>query len=68
MGSWLANMVDRTLVNRGCGIATGVFDRFHGGMSTGPKTKAGRAKIADAQRRRWGAFRSRSRGLSQIIE
>jgi hypothetical protein len=28
MGSWLANMVDRTLVNRGCGIATGVFARL----------------------------------------
>jgi hypothetical protein len=31
--------------------------RFHGGMSTGPKTKAGRARIAEAQRRR---FRSRN--------
>jgi hypothetical protein len=27
--------------------------RFHGGMSTGPKTKAGHARIAEAQRRRW---------------
>jgi hypothetical protein len=34
--------------------------RFHGGMSTGPKTKAGRARIAEAQRRRWKAFRSRN--------
>ena len=33
--------------------------RFHGGMSTGPRTKAGRARIAEAQRRRWRAFRSR---------
>jgi ABC transporter substrate binding protein len=32
--------------------------RFHGGMSTGPKTEAGRARIAEAQRRRWKAFRS----------
>jgi hypothetical protein len=32
--------------------------RFHGGLSTGPKTAAGRAKIAEAQRRRWSAFRA----------
>lgn len=31
--------------------------RFHGGKSTGPKTEAGRARIAEAQRRRWQAFR-----------
>jgi hypothetical protein len=31
--------------------------RFHGGLSTGPKTKAGRARIAEVQRRRWKAFR-----------
>jgi hypothetical protein len=31
--------------------------RFHGGLSTGPKTEAGRRRIADAQRRRWGVFR-----------
>jgi hypothetical protein len=27
--------------------------RFHGGLSTGPKTEAGRGRIAAAQRRRW---------------
>ena len=27
--------------------------RFHGGMSTGPKTTEGRARIAEAQRRHW---------------
>ena len=27
--------------------------RFHGGKSTGPKTPEGRARIAEAQRRRW---------------
>jgi hypothetical protein len=27
--------------------------RFHGGKSTGPKTPAGRARIAEAQRLRW---------------
>ena len=26
--------------------------RFHGGLSTGPKSEAGRARIAEAQRRR----------------
>jgi hypothetical protein len=35
--------------------------RFHGGLSTGPKTEAGRARIAEAQRRRWRAFRERLR-------
>jgi len=29
--------------------------RNHGGLSTGPKTEAGRARIAEAQRRRWAA-------------
>jgi hypothetical protein len=27
--------------------------RFHRGLSTGPKTKEGKARIAAAQRRRW---------------
>ncbi|WP_278921961.1 HGGxSTG domain-containing protein [Pseudophaeobacter profundi] len=27
--------------------------RYHGGASTGPKTAQGRAKIAEAQRKRW---------------
>jgi hypothetical protein len=27
--------------------------RNHGGLSTGPKTEAGKARIADAQKRRW---------------
>src|SRR6266568_6743549 len=31
--------------------------RFHGGLSTGPKTEAGRARIAEAQRRRWRVYR-----------
>ena len=30
--------------------------RFHGGLSTGPKTAAGRERIAEAQRRRWRAL------------
>ncbi|WP_420026550.1 HGGxSTG domain-containing protein [Fuscovulum ytuae] len=28
--------------------------KFHGGMSTGPRTEEGRARIAEAQRARWG--------------
>jgi hypothetical protein len=39
--------------------------RFHGGLSTGPKTVAGRARIAEAQRRRWSAFR---RGRNHPLE
>lgn len=29
----------------------------HGGMSTGPKTEAGRQRIAEAQRQRWATWR-----------
>lgn len=32
--------------------------KFHGGMSTGPKTPEGRERIAQAQRRRWAALKS----------
>jgi hypothetical protein len=31
--------------------------RFHGGKSTGPRTPAGRARIAEAQRQRWRVYR-----------
>ena len=31
--------------------------RFHGGLSTGPRTAAGRARIAEAQRMRWAKRR-----------
>ena len=31
--------------------------KFHGGLSTGPKTPAGKARIAKAQRRRWAVWR-----------
>jgi hypothetical protein len=30
----------------------------HGGLSSGPKTPAGRARIAEVQRKRWAAWRS----------
>ena len=31
--------------------------RFHGGLSTGPKTTEGRERIAAAQRERWAEWR-----------
>jgi hypothetical protein len=37
--------------------------RFHGGKSTGPKTPAGRARIAEAQRLRWLVYRERVRAV-----
>jgi hypothetical protein len=33
--------------------------KFHGGLSTGPKTAEGRARIAEAQRRRWARHKSK---------
>lgn len=39
--------------------------RMHGGLSTGAKTKEGRARIAEAQRRRWRRWRKR-RGVNLI--
>jgi hypothetical protein len=38
--------------------------RFHGGKSTGPKTPEGRARIAEAQRLRWAAWRAVKAGDS----
>lgn len=32
--------------------------KFHGGMSTGPKTPEGKARIAEAQRQRWAKYRA----------
>jgi hypothetical protein len=37
--------------------------RFHGGKSTGPKSQAGRARIAEVQRLRWLAYRERVRAV-----
>ena len=34
--------------------------RFHGGLSTGPKTETGRRRIAEAQRRRWRVYHERT--------
>jgi hypothetical protein len=38
--------------------------RLHGGLSTGPKTEAGRARIAEAQRRRWRDYREKRLGTT----
>jgi hypothetical protein len=38
--------------------------RFHGGKSTGPKTQAGRARIAEVQRLRWLAYREMVRAVT----
>ena len=34
--------------------------KFHGGMSTGPKTPEGRERIAEALRKRWAKWREKS--------
>jgi hypothetical protein len=41
--------------------------RFHGGLSTGPKTEAGRARIAEAQRRRWRDYREMRQEMSLAV-
>ncbi|HPD91069.1 MAG TPA: helix-turn-helix transcriptional regulator [Pararhodobacter sp.] len=38
--------------------------KFHGGLSTGPKTPEGREAIAEAQRRRWARWRAAQDGGS----
>ena len=40
---------------------------FHGGLSTGPKTQAGRARIAEAQRRRWCLYRERQSAAAMVL-
>jgi hypothetical protein len=42
--------------------------RFHGGKSTGPKTQAGRACIAEGQRLRWLVYRERVRAVRSGYE
>ena len=41
--------------------------RLHGGLSTGPKTAEGKARIAEAQRRRW-ADRRKAKGKPDNTE
>lgn len=33
--------------------------RFHGGKSTGPRTPEGKARVAEAQRKRWAEWRQK---------
>lgn len=42
--------------------------RFHGGKSTGPRTPEGRARIAEAQRRRWARWRAEQSETAEAIE
>lgn len=39
--------------------------RLHGGLSTGPKTQEGKARIAEAQRRRWARWRGLTRSSGE---
>ena len=41
--------------------------RFYGGLSTGPKAEAGRARIAEAQRRRWRENREAAKDEARRI-
>jgi hypothetical protein len=42
--------------------------RNHGGMSSGPKTDAGRMRIADAQKRRWDRWRSQRAATAFVTD
>ena len=53
----------RQIATRSPSPYVGLGSRFHGGKSTGPKTQAGRARIAEAQRLRWLAYRERVRAV-----
>nr|WP_277817052.1 HGGxSTG domain-containing protein [Tabrizicola sp. SY72] len=58
----------RTRRGRACSrkVVPGRFRcRLHGGLSTGPRSLAGKARIAAAQRRRWAKWR-RERGASAL--
>ncbi len=40
--------------------------RFHGGLSTGAKTKAGREAIAQAQKKRWKRWHKEQARLAKV--
>ena len=40
--------------------------RWHGGLSTGPRTAEGKARIADAQRQRWARWRLAIEDLTNL--
>ena len=42
--------------------------RFHGGLSTGPKTMEGRDRIAAAQRARWARWRAAQNDEHTMID
>ena len=39
--------------------------RLHGGLSTGPRTAEGRARIAEAQKERWRRFHITRKGMAE---
>ena len=60
----------KTRTGRPCqakGLGRGRRCRYHGGLSTGPRTPEGRARIAVAQRRRWERWHAaiESSGLAE---
>lgn len=42
--------------------------KFHGGLSTGPRTVEGKAKVASAQKKRWAQWRQRAKTHSILNE
>jgi hypothetical protein len=42
--------------------------KFHGGASTGPRTVSGRARIADAQHKRWAKWREANANFGALDE
>jgi hypothetical protein len=52
---------------RAKGLGRGGRCRNHGGASTGPRTKAGRHRIAAAARRRWQTLRSELKTRPAVI-
>jgi hypothetical protein len=42
--------------------------KLHGGLSTGPRTAEGRARIAAAQRKRWARHRGEADGAKEEAE
>jgi hypothetical protein len=42
--------------------------KFHGGLSTGPKTAEGKAKVAFAQKKRWAQWKQEAKTQSILKE
>jgi hypothetical protein len=46
------------------GLGRGGRCKYHGGMSTGPRTPEGRQRCSEGTKRRWAAWRTRRGGSS----